>query len=130
MTSQATEAVRSKIIDTNRRLMEALSRGDAAAMAACYTDDALLLPPNHEPVGRSGIEAFWRAAREAGAGSIMLDTVEVEEMGDTAWEFGRYELKDREGRDFDKGKYIVVWKQVKEGWRLHRDIWSSNRQPA
>jgi ketosteroid isomerase-like protein len=128
--AQAREAVRSQIAETNRRLKEALSRGDAAAMAGCYTEDALLLPPNSEPIERSGIEAFWGAASEAGVGGIDLETVEVEEMGETAWEFGRFLLKDKQGRDLDNGKYIVVWKQDRGGWRLHRDIWSSSRQPG
>jgi len=26
----------------------------------------------------------------------------------------------------DHGKYIVVWKNTADGWRLHRDIFNSN----
>jgi hypothetical protein len=26
----------------------------------------------------------------------------------------------------DEGKYIVVWKHEPDGWKLYRDMWSSN----
>jgi uncharacterized protein (TIGR02246 family) len=36
-------------------------KGDAAAVAALYTEDAYALPPGSEMVkGRAAIEAFWR----------------------------------------------------------------------
>jgi ketosteroid isomerase-like protein len=130
MATHATEAVRSGISEANRRLMTAFTEGDVAAVAACYTEDGMLLPPNSEPVKRSGIEAFWRAAREAGVGSLSLETLEVNGTGDTAWEVGRYLLKDKNGRELDHGKYTVIWKQDTGGWRLHRDMWNSSRQAS
>ena len=45
----------------------AFNKGDAAAVAAMYTEDAYVLPPGAEMVkGRTGIEAFWRQAAQQG----------------------------------------------------------------
>jgi ketosteroid isomerase-like protein len=29
----------------------------------------------------------------------------------------------------DYGKYVVIWKQDKREWKLHRDIFNSSRPP-
>lgn len=26
----------------------------------------------------------------------------------------------------DQGKYVVLWKKEKDGWKLHRDIWNTS----
>jgi hypothetical protein len=44
------------------KFAEAFNKGDAAAVAAMYTEDAYVLPPGAEMVkGRNAIEALWRA---------------------------------------------------------------------
>jgi hypothetical protein len=58
-----------------------------------------------------------------------LKTVELLGTGDTITELGEYRMKlQTEGQRSmeDKGKYIVVWKKTSDGWKLHRDMWSSN----
>ena len=43
----------------------AFNKGDAAAVAALYTEDAYVLPPGSAMVkGRPAIEAFWRQAAQ------------------------------------------------------------------
>ena len=46
---------------------------------------------------------------------------------DTAIELGHYALGLPDGTAVDEGTYLVVWKKSDEGWRLHRDIWNTNR---
>jgi ketosteroid isomerase-like protein len=46
--------------------------------------------------------------------------------GETAWEDGRYTLLGTNGSTMDDGKYIVVWKHEADGWKMYRDMWSSN----
>ena len=51
---------RAEVDEANRRFMEAMGRGDAASVAALYTEDAVVLPPDAPMIsGRSGIEEFW-----------------------------------------------------------------------
>jgi ketosteroid isomerase-like protein len=41
-------------------------------------------------------------------------------------EEGVYEIKTKDGKQLDKGKYIVLWKKEDGKWKLHRDISNSD----
>ena len=117
--------------DTNREWMEAVKRGDPASLAALYTEDATLLPPNSKAIrGRQGIEAFFKAGMQMGISEATLETVDVEYLGDVAYEVGAYTMKiEPEGGQAtaDKGKYVVVWKRDGDGpWKLAVDMWNTN----
>ncbi len=62
---------RDQIEANNARFALALERGDAAAAAPAYTDDAQLLAPNAAPIrGREQVEAFWKGGIQMGTGSF------------------------------------------------------------
>jgi uncharacterized protein (TIGR02246 family) len=124
--------VRAAIEQQNAKFGEAVRAGDTAAIGALYSEDAAVLPPNAAKVsGRAAITAFWGDAIGAGIGSAVLTTEEVTYTGgDTATEVGSVLLSAKDGSVADEAKYVVVWKQVDGAWRLHRDIWNSNRPPA
>lgn len=116
------------IAQVNRTFMEAFREGDTGGIAALYTRGGQLLPPGSDVVsGHSGIEAFWRGAREMGIAAAELETVELEDHGDTAVEIGRYVLRTGDDGIADEGKYVVVWKDEDGSWKLHRDIWNTSR---
>jgi uncharacterized protein (TIGR02246 family) len=105
------------------------NRGDAASVAALYTDDATLMPPNSEMVqGKQGVQDFWSGAIQMGTKDVALTTVEVGGSGDTAYEIGKYTLKIQpagQEATTGSGKYLVVWKRQADGtWKLHVDIWN------
>jgi uncharacterized protein (TIGR02246 family) len=111
----------------NKAWAAAIAAGNAAAVAALYTDDALVMPPNGEAVtGRPAIEKAFQGMIASGVKQATLTAKEVEAHGDTATEVGAYSIKDAAGKEIDRGKYIVVWKRVQGQWKLHRDIWNSN----
>ena len=123
--------VRKAIENGNLKFGEAVRQGNGAAIAALYTDDATLMPPNSEMInGKSGIEAFWKGGLEMGIRDAVLTTVEVLGMGDLACEIGQYKLKIQPGGQAaleDNGKYIVIWKRQADGsWKLHVDIWNTS----
>ena len=123
--------IRQTIGEGNTKFGEAFLQGNAGAVAALYTDDAILLPPNHDILkGKQGIESFWSAAMKMGVKEVVLSTVDLVEMGDFVCEIGKYQLTIQpEGKEAfeDQGKYLVIWKQTVEGdWRLHIDIWNTN----
>ena len=125
------EKVRKAIEESNLKFGEAARQGDAAALAALYTEDATLLPPNSEMIkGREGIEAVWSAVIQMGAKDVVLTTVDVYGSGDLAYEVGNYVLTIQpEGQEpiEDKGNYVVVWKQIADGsWKMHVDIWNTS----
>jgi uncharacterized protein (TIGR02246 family) len=124
--TQSTE-IRDAIAAANEKFMAAVSRGDAAALAALYTENGQLLPPNSDFVrGRQAIQTFWQGTMDMGIKTATLEIVEVEGHGDTAIEVSTYILQDEGGQVLDKGKYIIIWKREGGQWRLHRDIFNSS----
>ena len=122
--------VRAAIEAANKQFITALNRGDAAAVAAMYTADARLLPPN-SPMGegRQAIQQFWQGAIGAGAKMVSLETLHVESQGSLAYEVGRYTLTSPTaggGTTTDTGKYVVVWEREGGKWKLASDIWNSD----
>jgi uncharacterized protein (TIGR02246 family) len=125
--------VRKAVEKANLEFAESFRKGDAAGVAALYTEDAVLLPPNSDMVrGRQGIKEFWGAAMRMGVKAGVLTTVEISGSGDMICEMGKYVMKIQpQGQEpvEDKGKYIVVWKRMVDGWKIHRDIWNSSMPP-
>src|SRR5690349_7009824 len=73
----------------NDQFTKAFNAGDIAAVAAHYTEDAVVLPPGAEMVlGRNAILTFWKAASEQ-FGDIKLTALDVKPLGsDAAREIG------------------------------------------
>jgi uncharacterized protein (TIGR02246 family) len=110
---------------------KAFNKGDGAAVAAHYAEDAAVFPPGAARVdGRAKIQEFWQGAIKAGLKDLTLKAVEVHGTGEMAYEVGEvsYSAPDSSGqRKTANGKYIVVWKKGEDGtWRLYRDIWNGN----
>ncbi len=126
------DEVRAAIEAQNRAFGEAVRAGDTAAIGALYTEDGAVLPPNAPKVtGRAAVAEFWAGALAGGVAGAVLTTEEVSYAGgDTATEVGSAALSAKDGSVVDEGKYVVLWKREGETWRLHRDIWNSNRAPA
>jgi uncharacterized protein (TIGR02246 family) len=89
------DEVRQVIDEANRKFSAAAASKDYAGMAAFYTEDAKLLPPDAPIVsGRKAIEEFWRAAANAlGLTDATLKTIDLEIAGDAAYEIGEADLK-------------------------------------
>ena len=107
----------------------AFTKGDAAAVAALYTEDAYVLPPGSAMVkGRAGIEAFWRQAAQQ-MSDAKLTTVDVLPLGrSAAREIGTVTLKTKSQPPQEVvGKYVVVWRKVGRDWKLATDIWNTDK---
>ena len=123
-------AARAAIEAGNKKFSAAVAKGDAAAVASLYTTDAQVLPPNSDVVkGRAAIQAMFKGVFDSGVTGIELTTADVEAHGLVASEVGTFVVKLKDGTVADRGKYVVVWKEVAGKWLLHRDIWNTS-QPA
>jgi uncharacterized protein (TIGR02246 family) len=107
---------------------EAFDARDWDGLAATYTEDALLLPPNSPAVeGREAIKAFF--AGFPTVDSLDLEIVEIDGRGDLAYVRGVYRMTiPSEGEAIvDTGKYIEIRRRDADGaWRLHLDIFNSD----
>ena len=129
MVEQATAA----IDEADAAFLEAFNAGDAASVAALYTEDAVVMPPGQPAVkGRSNIEATMAEMLAAGGGpqlSVESKTVELmmsPGVGHTAVATGSWTMNAADGSHLDHGKAMVVWRQTDDGWKMSHDMWNSD----
>jgi ketosteroid isomerase-like protein len=127
----AADDVRATIEAAGKQFVADFHKGDAAALAGYYAEDAMVLPPNADFVkGRAAIQAFWQSFVGAGYKHFALSTLEVGAGGDLAYEVGTYEVGTAPDAVDDRGKFLVVWKKAGGKWWIHRDMFSSNMPAA
>ena len=109
---------------------DALNKGDATAIAALYTDDALLMPPGTPLLrGKAAIEE--QLAKEAGGGfKIEITSMETQSHGDVGHNLGTFTVRGADDVVVDTGKFIEIWKRVNGEWKLYADIYNSDIPPA
>ncbi len=74
--------------------------------------------------GRERAEQFWAtAAQQLGITRVELSTIQLEPLGEGAYEVGRATLTVGGGHQV-AAKYVVVWKREDGRWRWHVDIWN------
>ena len=111
--------------------VERFAAHDAAGVAALYTEDAQLLPPDMEVVsGRAAIQEFVAKNNPPGGPAFEFATIETLVFGDFAHRQGSFTVKGPNGAAPETGKFIELWKKVDGKWLIHRDIWSRNALPA
>ena len=127
---QSTAEVQEAITAVIEKFMAAYNQGDAAGLAALYTEKGQLLPTNSDLIsGKSAIQKFWQARMNPGVSSVNLESVEIEVHDETAIEMGVYSVQGKENQVLDRGKYIAIWKLEKGQWKLHRDMMNSSLPP-
>lgn len=114
----------------NRDFAAALNAKDAAAAAACYAENAVLIPPGEAMVrGRAGIEAYWKGALEqGGVRDAAVETIEAKSSGDLGYEIGSYVLT-ADGPDgqpvTERGRFIELLERGPDGkWLSTAGIWN------
>lgn len=115
----------------------AASAGNGKAVAALYTDDAILLPPNEPLKQGAAAKQYWIDFTNGFSGSAELNTTSVEGGGDVAFAVGAYTMaltpKQSGAKPLPKeeGKYIEVMKRQADGsWKIAYDIWNVDAPPA
>ena len=82
-------------------------------IAALYTEDAQLLPPDLEIVsGRAAIQEFFARTNPPGSAAIEIATVETHVFGDYAHRQGSFLLKGPDGGTVRAGKFLELWKKA------------------
>ena len=127
--AQATDAFdfKSAIAKAIAIFEEGANKKDAAAIGNLYSEDATLLPPGSAMIkGRQNIQHFWKSFFDAGASDGKLTSIEVNSMGDVAYEIGAFEA-NMPGAGRTQGKYVVIWKRQPDGnIRMAVDIFNTN----
>ncbi len=128
--AQPTAQESSALAERAEAWQEAFNAGDIEAVAALYTEDARMLPPNGPMgTGRQAVRTDLQGLLDAGL-SGTLDTLETMVAGDLGYRLGTYVLNTSEGSVADKGKFIEVWRLVDGEWKISRDIYNSDLPPG
>jgi ketosteroid isomerase-like protein len=111
------------------RFSAAYVRGDAAAMAALYTADAVIFPEQSAAIsGREAIQRYWTLERGRRITSHRITPARIEVDGRHAYDHGTFQVSgERDGAAWGpfSGKYLVVWRREAGGWRIQLDMWNS-----
>jgi uncharacterized protein (TIGR02246 family) len=114
--------------------IKAYNGGDAKAVAALYTEDAILMPPGAPSVkGRAAIQEFITkdiaSAKAAGAVFNVNPSTDVGVSGNTGWESGTYTVTVK-GATVETGKFLSVSRKKDGKWLYLRDTWNADAAPA
>lgn len=112
--------------------VKATLAGDAKAIAALYTEDAVEMPPNQPMVkGRAAIQQHYEKLFAAGKISrFTLAHLETRSTGDTGYDVGTYDqgiTPSGASEVADTGKFVVVLKRTGGAWRVAYAIYNSDR---
>ncbi len=116
-----------EIEESGRNFMTLLAKGDSVGLANCYTTDAKFMGSNSPAAsGRKNIQSVLASIINSGATKFDLKLIEVWGTEELIAEEGEFTLATKEGTQFDKGKYIVLWKKEDGKWKLFRDCFNSD----
>ncbi len=123
------DADRDAIRAASSAWLQAYQANDWAAVAAMYTEDAVLMPPNQREIGGRDDIRTWFEENESG-NSIELEYVEIEGCGDVAYVRGKYRMTiPVEGGEpiVDVGKLLDIRRRSADGsWLVARGMFSSD----
>ena len=98
------------------RWKDAYNSGDAAKVAALYTEDGYYLSAHILAHGRKAIEAYWRRGIAAGGHIDFIKPLAVFQSGDLGYCPGTYQATNA-GVTVD-GRILIVLRKVKGKWLI------------
>ena len=116
--------------------VKATTSGDAKAVAALYTEDAVEMPPNLPMVkGRAAIQQYDEKVFASGfkVSNFALKHLDTHATGDSGYDVGTYEQTAAQPSaatpSADTGKYAVIVKRTPNGWKVAYAIYNSDSAP-
>jgi ketosteroid isomerase-like protein len=128
-TSKIEEAGRA-IAESNAIYFESFVKNDSSIFVDRYADDACIMAPNASKLcGKEAAARFFRTAYDVYGlrNGKFITTAIYGNAEEFVTEEGLWQSFDANGALFDDGKFLVLWKKTKAGWKMYRDSFSSNR---
>ena len=127
-----TAEVKRALSKVNKQYGEAFAKADSSLFLNAYTADACLLPAYMPALcGEQAQLAFYRILYKAGIRNVIFTTKNLYGITDQyVTEEGSFETFSAKNLSLGKGKYLVVWKKTSAGWKMYRDMFSSDAPPS
>ena len=96
-----------------------------------YADNSVFMPPNAPSLrGREPLKDFFAGMIEQGANSLTMEAEDVSGHGPLAYVAGSYTVAFADRASRDRGKYLLVLRDMSGTWRTEKTIWSSDLPAA
>jgi uncharacterized protein (TIGR02246 family) len=121
--------IHATVKDANDRWNEAFNSGDAAAVAALYTEDGTVLPHTHAVVrGPTAISDFWAGMISAGIKDHGIELLDAHDAGDVAYSSGKWWASGL-GENGKAARYegtivTILKKQCDGSWKMCLHTWN------
>lgn len=123
--AQPPENIRDALQNANDGWNSAFNSGNADAVAALYTPDAVVLPSTHAFVrGTIAINDFWKELISAGVRNHGIELVDAVAAGDIAYATGKWSAEGGETQRYE-GSIVTIFRRESDGsWRVCVHIWN------
>ncbi len=117
----------------------AFNSGDAAAVTATHTDDAILFFPNQEIVeGKEAIQIVYERMLQKNANGatrmVAFSPLETQVAGNWAYERGNgtVTITTKSGRPTEESfRYLDIYRRQPDGsWKIYRDMVNNGTSPT
>jgi len=120
------DAIRQSAVE----LSAAFNGKDVDKIVQFYADNSVFMPPNAPLLrGREPLKSFYGEMISKGATELKLEPDDVAGHGPIAYESGTYQINFANGRR-DRGKYLLVLRNMAGTWRTEKTMWSSDLPPV
>ena len=125
------EEAKKAIAESNAIYFDSFAKNDSSIFINRYAEDCCIMAPNAPAMCGSNVplEFFKVAYSQIGLRGGKFITQEVFGAGEGyVAEVGLWQSFNKEGKMFDDGKFLVLWKKTPKGWKMFRDSFSSNHK--
>jgi ketosteroid isomerase-like protein len=125
------EEISAHIDSLNKIYGDRFTTGDPALYTARYCADAIIMPSEMAQIkGRDSIRHFNYNDGKNKHFRVVITATKIYGGPDAVIEEGYYTFPGEDGKIYDKGKFIAIWKQEEGVWKLFREIWNTDNAPA
>jgi ketosteroid isomerase-like protein len=119
-------AAKTAIENSNTEFENSFRKGDTMALTGHYTKDAVIYPPEMEPITTAEVPGCFGTFMRWGTADINLNTTSVTGDEDHLLELGTWEIFSADKKKIDNGKFMAVWMKENGAWKISHDIWNTN----
>jgi ketosteroid isomerase-like protein len=131
--SSGLEEAKKAISASNAIYFEAYEKNDPSIFTDRYANDVCIMAPGKpEFCGKQQAEKFFRSSYDNYGlrGGRFITTAVYGDGKVYVTEEGVWQSVNAKRQLFDHGKFLVLWKKTPEGWKMFKDSFSADQDPA